>query len=104
MSADHKVDKLEEAIRRLVEKDDSDTYNKVRSYLYDNPNSNVLDVAEATNIPRSKILKYLKEGKLINNAMPMKDEKEQDKMEDNSVDKHPRITAKTSYRRSSRRK
>ena len=103
MGSDNKVDKLEEAIRRLVEKDDGDTFNKVREYLYNNPNSSVLDVAEATAIPRSRILKYLKEGKLVNNAVSIKENNELDIKSVNLTDAKPKNKSKTSFRRSGRR-
>ncbi len=103
MGSDYKVDKLEEAIRRLVEKDDGETFNTVRDYIYDNPNSSVLEVADATNISRSKILKYLKEGKLINNALPIKENIESKDGSISFTDKDLRSKPKTSFRKSGRR-
>lgn len=96
-------DKLEEAIRRFVEKDDTQTYQKIREYLYEHPNSTVMQVAEATNIPRGKILRYLKEGKLIDNSAPIKEVVEPRAIySDNSTES--RHKPKTNFRRSSRRK
>lgn len=96
-------DKLEEAMRRFVEKDDTQTYQKIREYLYEHPNSTVMQVAEATNIPRGKILKYLKEGKLIDNSAPIKEVVEPRAIySDNPTES--RHKPKTNFRRSSRRK
>ena len=96
-------DKLEEAIRRFVEKDDTQTYQKIREYLYEHPNSTVMQVAEATNIPRGKILRYLKEGKLIDNSAPIKEVVEPRAIySDNPTES--RHKPKTNFRRSSRRK
>jgi flagellar operon protein (TIGR03826 family) len=45
---------------------DSDAeYQLVKEYLYDHPNSNIVEVSEATNVDEDKILKYLREGKLM---------------------------------------
>ncbi|WP_041487213.1 hypothetical protein [Acetoanaerobium sticklandii] len=96
-------DKLEEAMRRFVEKDDTQTYQKIREYLYEHPNSTVMQVAEATNIPRGKILRYLKEGKLIDNSAPIKEVVEPRAIySDNPTES--RYKPKTNFRRSSRRK
>ena len=96
-------DKLEEAMRRFVEKDDTQTYQKIREYLYEHPNSTVMQVAEATNIPRGKILRYLKEGKLIDNSAPIKEVVEPRAVySDNPPES--RHKPKTNFRRSSRRK
>lgn len=96
-------DKLEEAIRRFVEKDDTQTYQKIREYLYEHPNSTVMQVAEATNIPRGKILRYLKEGKLIDNSAPIKEVVEPRAIySDNPTES--RHKPKTNFRRSGRRK
>ena len=96
-------DKLEEAIRRFVEKDDTQTYQKIREYLYEHPNSTVMQVAEATNIPRGKILRYLKEGKLIDNSAPIKEVVEPRAIYSDNPTKS-RHKPKTNFRRSSRRK
>lgn len=96
-------DKLEEAMRRFVEKDDTQTYQKIREYLYEHPNSTVMQVAEATNIPRGKILRYLKEGKLIDNSAPIKEVVEPRAIySDNPTES--RHKPKTNFRRSGRRR
>ena len=100
MSSD---DKLEQAIRRFVEKDDSDTFQKIREYLYEYPNSTVLDVAAATNIPRGKILRYLKEGKLIDNSAPIKEVVEPRAIYSDNPSES-RHKPKTNFRRSGRRR
>ena len=100
MSSD---DKLEQAIRRFVEKDDSDTFQKIREYLYEHPNSTPLDVAAATNIPRGKILRYLKEGKLIDNSAPIKEVVEPRAIYSDSPSES-RHKPKTNFRRSGRRR
>jgi len=43
---------------------DDDMYKVVREYIYDNPNSTVPEVSEATDVPESKILHFLREGRL----------------------------------------
>ena len=96
-------DKLEEAMRRFVEKDDTQTYQKIREYLYEHPNSTVMQVAEATNIPRGKILRYLKEGKLIDNSAPIKEVAEPRAIYSDNPSES-RHKPKTNFRRSGRRR
>lgn len=43
---------------------DDEMFKVVREYIYDNPGSTVPEVSEATDVPESKILKYLKDGRL----------------------------------------
>lgn len=43
---------------------DEDDFMIVREFVYDNPDSTVSDVAEETGIDESKILKFLRQGKL----------------------------------------
>lgn len=43
---------------------DEDDFMIVREYIYDNPNSTAAEVAEGTGIDESKILKFLRQGKL----------------------------------------
>ncbi len=51
------------------EKNEED-FRAIREYLYENPNKNISEVAEATGISIEKIKKYLREDRLIavNNA------------------------------------
>ncbi len=44
---------------------DEEDFKVVREYVYDNPNSNIPDVAENTGVSEDKILKFLRQGKLI---------------------------------------
>lgn len=44
---------------------DEEDFKVVREYVYDNPNSNIPDVAENTGISEEKILKFLRQGKLV---------------------------------------
>ncbi|MBN2900092.1 MAG: MerR family transcriptional regulator [Clostridia bacterium] len=44
---------------------DEDDFKVVREYIYDNPNSTVHDVHEATEVSEEKILKFLRQGRLI---------------------------------------
>lgn len=39
-------------------------YRKVRDYLYRNPDSNILEVSEATGVEEDIILEFLREGRL----------------------------------------
>lgn len=43
---------------------DQNVFNVIRDYLYDHPGANVNDVTNSTGITPSKILKYLKEGRI----------------------------------------
>jgi flagellar operon protein (TIGR03826 family) len=43
---------------------DEDMFKLVREYIYDNPNASIPEVAEETEVPEKKILKFLREGKL----------------------------------------
>jgi len=43
---------------------DEDDFMIVREYIYDNPNSMASEVAEETGVDESKILKFLRQGKL----------------------------------------
>lgn len=49
---------------RCVDNDEED-FKVVREYVYDNPNSSIPQVAEDTGVSEEKILKYLRQGKLI---------------------------------------
>lgn len=44
---------------------DEEDFKVVREYVYDNPNSNIPEVAENTGVTEEKILKFLRQGKLI---------------------------------------
>lgn len=44
---------------------DEEDFKVVREYIYDNPEANVKEVAEETDVPEEKILKYLRDGKLL---------------------------------------
>lgn len=53
---------------KLCEKcrdNDEETFKIVREYIYDNPSSTVVDVSEATGVDEEKILKFLRQGKLV---------------------------------------
>ncbi|OGO77077.1 MAG: hypothetical protein A2Y23_04790 [Clostridiales bacterium GWB2_37_7] len=39
-------------------------FDKVRDYLYNNPNKNILEVAGATGVPLEKIREFLRQGRL----------------------------------------
>lgn len=45
--------------------DDEDDFKVVREYIYDNPNSTVHDVHEATEVAEEVILKFLRQGRLV---------------------------------------
>ncbi|MGI5911529.1 MAG: hypothetical protein ACOX6E_02970 [Syntrophomonadaceae bacterium] len=53
---------------KCLEKEDSD-YTIVRNYVRDHPGVSVVQVAEHTKIEEEKILKFLREGRLINRNM-----------------------------------
>ena len=44
---------------------DEEDFKVVREYIYDNPDSNVMEVSEATGVDEEKILKFLRQGKLV---------------------------------------
>ena len=44
--------------------DDEDDFRVVREYIYDNPDSTVSDVHEATEVSEEIILKFLRQGRL----------------------------------------
>lgn len=44
---------------------DDEDFKVVREYIYDNPDTSVKEVAEDTGVPEEKILKYLRDGKLL---------------------------------------
>lgn len=44
--------------------DDEDDFRVVREYIYDNPDSTVSDVHEATEVAEEIILKFLRQGRL----------------------------------------
>jgi len=44
---------------------DDDDYKVVREYIYDNPGADVKEVAEETAVAEDKILKFLRDGKLL---------------------------------------
>lgn len=45
--------------------DADNMFDRVRSYVYDNPDENISAVSEGTGVHKRIILKYIKEGKLI---------------------------------------
>jgi len=45
-------------------KEDEEDFQKVKDYLEDHPNSNVMKVSKATNVDSKKIIEFLKEGRL----------------------------------------
>lgn len=49
---------------RCLDNDEED-FKVVREYVYDNPNSNIPEVAECTGVTEEKILKFLRQGKLV---------------------------------------
>jgi len=46
-------------------KKEEELFDKVRDFLYENPNSSLEEVTEATGVDVKKILDFLKEGRLI---------------------------------------
>lgn len=46
-------------------KKEEELFDKVRDYLYENPNSSLEEVNKATGVDVRKILEFLKEGRLI---------------------------------------
>lgn len=46
-------------------KEDEHDFNKVRDYLYDNPEATIEDVTAETGVDSKKVLEYLKEGRLM---------------------------------------
>ncbi len=44
---------------------DEEDFKIVREYVYDNPNTNVNETAEETGVAKDKILKFLRQGKLV---------------------------------------
>jgi len=44
--------------------DDEDTFLKVREYIYDNPQTNVMEVSEELEVDEDLILKWLRQGRL----------------------------------------
>ncbi len=44
---------------------DEEDFRVVREYVYDNPDSTVSDVHEATDVAEEKILKFLRQGRLM---------------------------------------
>ncbi len=53
-----------EDVCRICNHSDMDEYRMVREYLRSNPNSNAMQIANATGISISKILRYIKSGSL----------------------------------------
>ncbi len=49
---------------RCLDNDEED-FKVVREYVYDNPGANIPEVAENTGVAEEKILKFLRQGKLI---------------------------------------
>lgn len=45
--------------------DDDENFKKVREYVYDNPDANIPEVSEATEVDEEAILRFLRMGKLI---------------------------------------
>lgn len=39
-------------------------FHKVKDYLYDHPDTNVVDISEGTEVPEKIVLQFLKEGRL----------------------------------------
>ncbi len=57
-----------EGVSKLCDRcrdNDEEDFKVVREYVYDNPNSNIPDVSENTGVPEDKILKFLRQGKLV---------------------------------------
>ncbi|MFY0542539.1 hypothetical protein [Brevibacillus sp. H7] len=54
----------QEEVCRVCNHSDMDEYRAVREYLRSNPNSNAMQIANATGISVSKILRYIKTGSL----------------------------------------
>ncbi len=44
---------------------EEDEFKIVREYIYNNPNSTINDVHEATEVAREKIMRFLKQGRLM---------------------------------------
>lgn len=44
--------------------EENDMYQKVREYIYDNSNADINKVSQATEVPKKKILEFLRQGKL----------------------------------------
>jgi predicted amidophosphoribosyltransferase len=49
---------------KCIKKED-EQYNIVKEFLYDNPNATAPEVSYHTGVPEHKIIKFLKEGRLI---------------------------------------
>lgn len=45
-------------------KADEEEFKKVRNYIYNNPGATVIEVSEKTEVPVSKIMEYLKDGRI----------------------------------------
>jgi len=45
--------------------DADDGFNKVREYIYDNPNSSVKDVSVGTGVSTDVILQWIREGRIV---------------------------------------
>lgn len=57
-----------EGVSKLCDRcrdNDEEDFKVVREYVYDNPNSNIPEVAENTGVAEEKILKFLRQGKLV---------------------------------------
>lgn len=49
---------------RCLDNDEED-FKVVREYVYDNPGANITEVSEETGVSEEKILKFLRQGKLM---------------------------------------
>lgn len=49
---------------RCLDTDEED-FKVVREYVYDNPNCSIPEVSESTGVAEEKILKFLRQGKLV---------------------------------------
>jgi hypothetical protein len=58
------IKQAHEDVCRICNYSDRDEYQIVREYLRKNPNSNAMQIANATGISVSKILRYIKTGTL----------------------------------------
>lgn len=51
-----------------IERDEED-FDKVRKYIFENPNAHVAEVSEATEVSENKIMGYLRDGRLIGDRL-----------------------------------
>jgi len=50
-------------------REENETFEKVRDYLYDNPNCNINQVSADTKVPVGKIFDYIRSGRIGLNSM-----------------------------------